>query len=139
MKPSRAILLSCLLAILPIFTFAQQTIQNGTDNHVSTEQFSKDVTQFLGREIGAHIADIKSLDPPQERVVGALTVGEFSWGTFLRAVASYSALSGERTLAGRDLAKFVGQAGLIESKRGGKTFAQLYGALALRSFGADLT
>jgi hypothetical protein len=105
---------------------------------VQTEQFATTVTEFLGKEISAHLADIRSLDPPQERVLGALSVGEFSWGTFLRAVASYSTLSGDRTLAGRDLAKFVGRAGLIESKHGGKTFAQLYGALALRSFGADL-
>src|SRR5712671_313980 len=82
---------------------------------VNSQSFTTEVTTFLGKEIAAHIADIKSLDPPQERVVGALTVGEFSWGTFMRAVASYSEISGDRTLAGRDLAKFVGQAGLIES------------------------
>src|SRR5437868_8066042 len=110
-----------LLAAIAISACAQQP--NATAEQVSTEQFSRTVTEFLGKEIGAHLSDIKSLDPPQERVVGALTVGEFSWGTFLRAVASYSALSGERTLAGKDVAKFIGQAGLIESKRGGKTFA----------------
>jgi hypothetical protein len=136
MKLSRTILLSCLVAILPISACAQKVIK--ADSPVSTEQFSKDVTQFLGREIAAHIDDINSLDPPQERVVGALTIGEFSWGTFLRAVASYSALSGDRKIADRDLAKFIGQMGLIESKHGGKTFAQLYAALALRSFGTDL-
>lgn len=105
---------------------------------ISTEQFSNDVTAFLGREIAAHVADVRSLDPPQERVLGALTTGEFSWGTFMRAVASYALLSGNTAMAGKEMPKFIGQIGLIESKRGGKAFAQLYAALSLRSFGADL-
>lgn len=105
---------------------------------VSTDQVSKEVRDFLGREIAAHVADIHSLDPPQERVVGALTTGEFSWGTFMRTLAIYSALSGERRIAGRDVAQLIGQMGLIESKNGGKSFAQLYAALALRHFGTDL-
>jgi hypothetical protein len=105
---------------------------------VATDQFSKEVRDFLGREIAAHVADIHSLDPPQEHVVGALTTGEFSWGTFMRTLAIYSALSGERRIAGRDIAQLIGQMGLIESKNGGKSFAQLYAALALRQFGTDL-
>jgi len=32
----------------------------------------------------------------------------------------------------------IGKMGLIESRHGGKTFAQLYAALALRHFGIDL-
>jgi hypothetical protein len=109
-----------------------------TGRKVSTVQLSKDVTGFLGREIAAHVADIHSLDPPQERVVGALTVGEFSWGAFSRSLGSYSALSGDRTLADRDVPKLIGQVGLIEAKGGGKTFAQLNAAMALRHFGTDL-
>ena len=105
---------------------------------VSTQQFSNEIRDFLGREIAAHVADIHSLDPPQERVVGALTTGEFSWGTFMRTLAIYSALSGDRLIAGRDVAQLIGQIGLIESKNGGKSFAQLYAALALRQFGSDL-
>ena len=112
--------------------------QQGTSNLVSTHQFSSEVRSFLGRETAAHVADVRSLDLAQERVVGALTTGEFSWGTFMRALASYSALSGERTVAGKDVAKLIGQIGLIEARRGGKTFAQLYAALSLRSFGTDL-
>jgi hypothetical protein len=105
---------------------------------ISTDQFFKEVRDFLGREITAHVADIHSLDLPQERVVGALTTGEFSWGTFMRTLAIYSALSEERRIAGRDVAQLIGQMGLIESKNGGKSFAQLYSALALRHFGTDL-
>jgi len=100
--------------------------------------FDQEVRNFLRREISAHVADIKTLEPPPERVVDALTVGDFSWGTFMRALADYSVLSGERTVAGRDIPSFIGKIGLIEARNGGKTFAQLYAALALRAFGTDL-
>jgi hypothetical protein len=105
---------------------------------VDARIFTNEVTAFIGKEIAAHIGDIKTLDPPQERVVGALTTGEFSWGTFMRAAAVYSSLSGQTTVGGRDLPKFLGQAGLIEAKGGGKAFSQLYAALCLRHFGTDL-
>src|SRR5215472_18802918 len=113
---------------------------------VDTVQFSIDVSGFLGKELSAHVADLRStpghnddlFDPPPERVVGALASGEFSWGTFLRALASYSELSGERTLAGRNLPQVIGKAGLIEARRGGKAFAQMYAAMALCSFGTNL-
>jgi hypothetical protein len=117
---------------------AQQGVDTGSPDTIAVDQLSREITDFLGREISAHAADVRSLDPPQERVMGALATGEFSWGTFMRALASYSALSGERALAGRDVPQLVGQIGLIESRNGGKTFAQLYAALSLRSFGADL-
>src|SRR5262249_61243079 len=64
--------------------------------------------------------------------------GASSWGTLLRALASYSELSGERALGGRDLPEMIGKAALIESRNGGKAFAQMYAAMALRSFGTDL-
>ncbi len=47
-------------------------------------------------------------------------------------------MSGQRTLAGRDLAKFVGQIGLLEQKLNSARFSQLYAAQALRHFGRDL-
>jgi hypothetical protein len=106
---------------------------------ISTADLDQEIRDLLTREITAHIADIKSLDPPQERVVGALTTGEFSWGTFMRAVAAYSELSGAKTIAGRDVPTLIGKIGLIEARQGGKTFAQLYAALALRHFGTDLS
>ena len=98
-----------------------------------------DVRGFLRRELGSHVAAIPTLDPPPDRVHGALTTGEFSWGTFQRAIAAWADTSGEPTLAGRDVAQMVGRLGLIENARGGDSFAQLYGVLALRHFGADLT
>ena len=119
---------------------AQQSSRGEPErNPVDAERFSQEVTSFLGKELAAHVADIRTLEPPQERVEGALTIGEFSWGTFLRALASYSELSQERTLAGRDVPQLIGRAALIESRRGGKAFAQMYAAMALRSFGTDLS
>jgi hypothetical protein len=97
-----------------------------------------DVRGFLRRELAAHVAAIPTLDPPPDRVHGALTTGEFSWGTFQRAIAAWADTSGEPTLAGRDVAQMVARLGLIENARGGDSFAQLYGVLALRHFGADL-
>jgi hypothetical protein len=117
----------CFL-LLPAVAFAQET--------VTTRQVTTEIDTFLKQETAAHIADIKTL--PQTRVVGALTTGEFSWGTFLRAAAVNAKLSGERTVAGKDLPKFLGQAGLIEARGGGKAFAQMYSALGLRDFGVNL-
>ena len=56
----------------------------------------------------------------------------------MRSLAAYAETTGNRELAGRDLAKWVGQIGLIESRAGSKAFSQLYAALALRHFGRDL-
>jgi len=105
---------------------------------VPVDRFSHDLTEFIGRQLEAHVADIKSLSPLPDRVMNALTTGEFSWGAFMRSLASYSVISGKRELAGRNIPQFIGQIGLIESRQGGKTFAQLYGAIALISFGSDL-
>src|SRR5580700_8918035 len=105
---------------------------------VRTADLDREIRDFLQREITAHVADIKSLDPPPDRVVGALTTGEFSWGTFMRTLGDYSALAGTNTIAGRDVPKMIGKMAQIELSQGGKTWAQLYAALALESFGTDL-
>jgi len=125
--------------VVPFLSHAQSlpSVAKLTDT-VSTDQFAGDVTAFLGKELAAHLTDVRALDPPQERVVGALTVGEFSWGTFLRALASYSELSSNRSMGNYDLPQVIGKIGLIEARGGGKAFAQMYGAIALRSFGTDL-
>lgn len=105
---------------------------------VTTASLHEEVNTFLGKELAAHLAEIKSLDPPPDRIFGVPTTGEYSWGTFMRALAAYAETTGNRELAGRDLAKTVGQIGLIESRAGSKAFSQLYAALALRHFGRDL-
>ena len=107
-------------------------------NTVSTASFRDEVNSFLGRELAVHLGAINSLEPPPDRVLGVPTTGEFSWGTFMRSLAAYAETTGTRELAGRDLAKWVGQIGLIESRAGSKAFSQLYAALALRHFGRDL-
>ena len=107
-------------------------------NNVSTASLRDEVNTFLGKELAAHLSAIQSLDPPPDRVLGVPTTGEFSWGTFMRSLAAYAETTGNRELAGRDLAKVVGQIGLIESRAGSKAFSQLYAALALRHFGRDL-
>jgi hypothetical protein len=105
---------------------------------VTTASLRDEVNTFLGKELAAHLSAIKSLDPPPDRVLGVPTTGEFSWGTFMRSLAAYAETTGNRELAGHDLAKLVGQIGLIESRAGSKAFSQLYAALALRHFGRDL-
>jgi hypothetical protein len=107
-------------------------------NTIKTAALRDEVNDFLGRELAAHLSAISTLDPPPDRVLGVPTTGEFSWGTFMRSLAAYAETTGKRELAGRDLAKWVGQIGLIEARAGSKAFSQLYAALALRHFGRDL-
>lgn len=99
----------------------------------------REVRAFLDTEVAAHLAAVTSLDPPPERVHGALTTGEFTWGTFMRALAAYGQLSGKESLAGRDLPRTIGEIGLLEARLGGTRFSQLYAALSLRHHGTDLT
>src|SRR5262245_66544224 len=89
---------------------------------VAVADLDRDVRAFLDREMAAHLADIHSLNPPQQRVVGALTTGEFTWGTFMRSLAAYAQMSGATTLAGKDLPKTIGQIGLVEVRLGGTRF-----------------
>jgi hypothetical protein len=107
-------------------------------NTIKTAELRDEVNDFLGRELGAHLGAIGTLDPPPDRILGVPTTGEFSWGTFMRSLAAYADTTGKRELAGRDLAKWVGQIGLIEARAGSKAFSQMYAALALRHFGRDL-
>ncbi len=116
---------------------AAQTVE--APKTISTEALKTEIRDFTAREIAAHFADIKTLNPPPERVFGALTVGEFSWGSFARALAAQADIGGNQTIAGKDTARAVAEMGLIEARSGGKAFSQLYGALALRHYGTDLS
>lgn len=98
----------------------------------------REVDQFLLREVTAHFAAIPTLDPPPDRVLSAKTIGEFSWGTFMRALAAESQHAGAPRLANRDVARWIGRMGLIEARAGSKAFSQLYAALALQHFGENL-
>jgi hypothetical protein len=106
---------------------------------VRTAAFKADVDAFFDREVASHLTQIPADGPLPDRVHGALTTGEFSWGTFVRALAAYAETRHTRMVGGRDVVPLVARVGVIESVNGGKAFAQLYAALALRHFGADLT
>lgn len=120
-------------AILIVFCAAPLFAQTATAN------LKAEVKAFSRDEIAKHFGEIKTLNPPPARVFGALTVGEFSWGSFMRALAAESDSGGNRTIANKDTARPVAEMGLIEARSGGKAFAQLYAALALRHFGTDLS
>src|SRR5689334_6528165 len=82
--------------------------------------------------------EVKAPGPAQGKVLGVGTGGDFTWGSFMRAITEVTALTGEKNVGGRDVPEFLGKLGLIEARQGGKTFAQLGAALALRQFGTDL-
>jgi hypothetical protein len=105
---------------------------------VETSPLDKEITDFLDQEMAAHLNYIKSYDPAPDKVFAAGTTGEYTWGSFMNAVGAYAALSGKRTLGTHDLAREVGQIGLLEYRLKGTRFSQLYGVLALRFFGRDL-
>src|SRR5712692_8867324 len=105
---------------------------------IETSSLDREITDFLDKEMLAHLDDIKSYNPPPDKVFNAGTTGEYTWGSFMNAVGAYAAMSGKRTLGKHDLAREVGQIGLVEYRLKGTRFSQLYGVLALRSFGRDL-
>ena len=115
------------------------TLEAFAQSPVSTAALKSEVKDFTAREIGKHFGDIRTLNPPPERVLGALTVGEYSWGSFMRALAAQADIGGSQTIAGKDTARAIGEMGLIEARNGGKAFSQLYSALALRHYGPDLS
>jgi hypothetical protein len=107
-------------------------------SQIDVADLNRQVRAFLQRQVTAHVADIKTLDPPPERVVGALTIGEFSWGTFMRTLGAFSEYFETRTIAGHDVPETIGKMAQIELSQGGKSWAQLYAAMALQSLGTDL-
>ena len=127
-------LLWCVAFPNPALSQAKQTPPG-----VSTAVLKAEVREFMAREIAAHFGNIKTLNPPPERVFNALTIGDFSWGSFARALAAQADIGGTRTIAGKDTARAVAEIGLIEARKGGKAFAQLYSTLALRHYGTDLS
>src|SRR5260370_13117370 len=107
-------------------------------SQIDVSDLNQQVRSFLQSQVTSHVADIKTLDPPPERVVGALTTGEFSWGSFMRTLGAYSECFETKTIAGHDVPGMLGRMARIELSHGGKTWAHLYAAMALQSFGTDL-
>jgi hypothetical protein len=139
--PSTLKLLKSLISIvaaLSIFVSGGLAQEPKPAAQINTADLDAEIREFLAREISTHITDIETLNPPPDRVVGALTTGEFSWGTFMRTLGAYSEFAETKTIAGRDVVPMIGQMALIELSRGGRGWAQLYAAVALRSFGTDL-
>ncbi len=122
-----------------LFVHCDSFAQTQTDGpQIQASALNQQIRDFLQREVTAHVDDIRALDPPPDRVLGALTIGEFSWGTFMRALGAYSEFAGTRTIANHDIPQMIGKMAQIELSHGGKTWAQLYAAMALESFGKDL-
>ena len=56
----------------------------------------------------------------------------------MRTLGAFSEYFGTRTIAGHDVPGTIGKMAQIELSRGGKSWAQLYAAMALESLGTDL-
>lgn len=121
---------SNLLVAQPARAPASATIQ--------TSAFDKEVIEFFTRELTAHLNEIKSYDPAPDKVFAAVTTGEYTWGSFMNSVGAVAALTERSKLGDHDLAREVGQIGLLENRLKSTRFSQLYGVLALRYFGKDL-
>ena len=130
-----ALTFSCLIST-GLAAFGQGDAARKT---ISTAALNSEVRDFLAKEMAAHFADIKTLDPPPDHVFAAETTGDFSWGSFARALAAQADIGGNRTIASKDTARAIAEIGLIEARHGGKTFSQLYSTLALRHYGTDLS
>jgi hypothetical protein len=125
-----------LAVLLAVPSFAQT---NSEKSPISTNALKSEVRDFLAKEVAVHFGDIKSLNPPPDKVNGSITTGEYTWGSFMRVVAAQSEIGGSSVIAGKDTARSIAEMGLYEARKGGKAFSQLYAAQALRHFGADLS
>lgn len=138
LKASLLIFLTCSLLASPAGAAGRRQASSDQGAAVDAAALGREVEGFLAAELAAHLADIKSLDPPPRGVLGSGSSGEYTWGTWARALAAYAEMSGARRLAGRDLARTVGEVGLLEYRLKSTRFSQLYCVLALRHFGRDL-
>lgn len=105
---------------------------------VSSSDLDAEITSFISHELNAHLDFIKSYDPAPDKVFEAGTTGEYTWGSFMNAVGAFVGLTGQQNLGSHNLAREVGQVGLLEYRLKSTRFSQLYGVLALRNFGRDL-
>ncbi|MEK6280809.1 MAG: hypothetical protein AABN95_10690 [Acidobacteriota bacterium] len=131
-----------LLALLVLLSApgvaSAQTARSATPSIIQTSSFDREVTDFFTQEMTAHLNEIKSYEPAPEKIFGAGATGEYTWGSFMNSVGAFAALTGRTKLGDHDLAREVGQVGLLEYRLKGTRFSQLYGVLALRYFGKDL-
>jgi hypothetical protein len=135
---SAARLLALLLLLFTAHAASAQAPRPPAPTTIETSSFDKEVTDFFTREMTAHLDEIKSYDPPPDKIFGAGTTGEYTWGSFANSVGAFAALTERTKLGERDLAREVGQVGLLEYRLKGTRFSQLYGVLGLRFFGKNL-
>ena len=129
----------CLVALVAVATAgAAPAVETANNGVVVTAALDREIRTFLTAELESHLDAIQSFNPAPDRVHGALTTGEFTWGTFMRSLAAYAQLTGAPTLAERDLPRAIAEIGLIEVRKGGTRFSQLYAAQSLRHYGGDL-
>ena len=133
--PFFVVLFGTLIVVSPVRIVAQTTLEKTT---ISTAVLRSEVRDFMSKEVAVHFGDIKSFNPPPGKVNGAPSVGEYTWGSFMRVVAAQTEYGRTRTIDGKDTARAIAEMGLYESGKGGKAFSQLYSAQALRHFGTDL-
>jgi len=136
-RPARVAFAACAAVAVCLTVSARGQIADAL-KPLDTRTLTTEIDQFLLREATAHFAAIPTLDPLPDRVLGARTVGEFSWGTFMRALAAIAQHARQTTLAGRDVPQWIGRMGLVEARAGSKAFSQMYAALALQHYGEDL-
>ncbi|MEO5761498.1 MAG: hypothetical protein ABIR28_04215 [Vicinamibacteria bacterium] len=105
---------------------------------IKTSALKADVDAFFDREVAVHFAAVPDEGPLPDKVLGAITTGDFSWGTYVRSLAAYAETRNTRKVGGRDVVPLIARVGVSESAKGSKAFAQLYAALALRHFGKDM-
>jgi hypothetical protein len=115
-----------------------QSVRSPAPIRIQTSAFDKEVTDFFTQEMTAHLNEIKSYDPAPDKVFAAGTTGEYTWGSFMNSVGAFAAMTDRSKLGDRDLARDVGQVGLLEYRLKSTRFSQLYGVLALRYFGKNL-
>ncbi|MEO8436012.1 MAG: hypothetical protein ABI596_14015 [Pyrinomonadaceae bacterium] len=127
-----------LLFVVAVQPCQAQLARTPAPPTIETSSFDKEVIDFFTQEMTAHLDEIKSYDPAPVKVFAAGTTGEYTWGSFMNSVGAYAALTQRTKLGDRDLAREVGQIGLLEYRLKGTRFSQLYGVLALRYFGQDL-
>ncbi|HYR76276.1 MAG TPA: hypothetical protein VEM96_10585 [Pyrinomonadaceae bacterium] len=132
------LLLFALLFVPAVRPCQAQPARSSTPDSIETSSFDKEVNDFFTQEMTAHLNEIKSYDPAPDKIFGAGTTGEYTWGSFMNSVGAYAALTERSRLGGHDLAREVGQVGLLEYRLKGTRFSQLYGVLGLRFFGENL-
>jgi hypothetical protein len=136
---NRLLKLALLFLILTSASFANaQPARSSAPASIETSSFDKEVKDFFTQEMTAHLNEIKSYNPAPDKIFGAGATGEYTWGSFMNSVGAYAALAEKSKLGDHDLAREVGQVGLLEYRLKGTRFSQLYGVLALRYFGGDL-